>query len=173
MLAILFSSLLVLSLLMDSCGRSNEMVIVKNNRGERVALGQPSAKALLDSFPDFKRNYERYQVEDSVLTELKRLDQELEIFTVLGTWCKDSRREVPRFLKIMDALDSEKIRLKFFGVDRSKRDKAGIAESHDIRYVPTFILKENGKEIGRIIERPKKTLEVDLTDILRKHSGNK
>jgi len=37
----------------------------------------------------------------------------------------------------------------------------------DIKRVPTFIIYENGEEIGRIIETPKKSLEKDLEKIVK------
>jgi thiol-disulfide isomerase/thioredoxin len=171
LVGIFLSMALFVGLIMNSCSNSQRIAIVENDRRERIALGEMTAGALLDSFPDFKKYHESYQVDQAVLSDLEDFDPEVEIFTVLGTWCDDSRREVPRFLKIMDALDSKKINLQFFGVDRSKKDEGGIAESYKIRLVPTFILLENGKEIGRIVERPKKSLEIDLADILRNRSG--
>ena len=168
MAGILFSLILSIAVLVDSCSRFEGIVIVENKRGERVAVGEVTAEAILDSFPDFRKNYEGYVVDQESLGNLRSLERDLEIFTVLGTWCKDSRREVPKFLKIMDALDSKKVHLRFLSVDRTKRDEGGIAESFDIRYVPTFILLEDGQEIGRIVETPKKTIEVDLVNILQK-----
>ena len=44
-----------------------------------------------------------------------------------------------------------------------KQDDAGIALAHDLQYTPTFIVKDDGKELVRVIEKPTGTLAQDLT----------
>ncbi|MDZ7635237.1 MAG: hypothetical protein U5L72_12745 [Bacteroidales bacterium] len=47
--------------------------------------------------------YSDYQPDEAFMDELKQTDiSDLTITIVLGTWCPDSRREVPRFMKIID-----------------------------------------------------------------------
>ncbi len=48
-------------------------------------------------------------------------------------------------------------------VGYNKQDDAGIAQAHDLQYTPTFIVKDNGKELVRVIEKPTGTLAQDLT----------
>ncbi len=87
---------------------------------------------------------------------------------VLGTWCPDSRREFPRFMKILDSLNFPKSNLTIICVDRNKHSLHGEAEGLRIVYVPTFIFyNAEGKEIGRITEHPKgDSLEDDLERII-------
>jgi thiol-disulfide isomerase/thioredoxin len=84
----------------------------------------------------------------------------------MGTWCSDSRREVPRFLRILDELNFNNELLTINYVDRKKESPEGDISSLDIKYVPTFIFYKGGKEIGRIIETPQITLESDFKNIL-------
>jgi thiol-disulfide isomerase/thioredoxin len=87
---------------------------------------------------------------------------------VLGTWCPDSRREVPRFMRILDSLEYPKEQLKIICVDRKKQALNNETDSLNIVYVPTIIFyTKEGVEVGRIIEHPKgETLEEDLEAIL-------
>ena len=86
----------------------------------------------------------------------------------MGTWCSDSRREVPRFYKILDSLNFPSAKVKLIMVDR-KKEAAGIDISpFNIELVPTMIFYNDGLEDGRIIETPKETLEKDLEEILVK-----
>jgi len=48
-------------------------------------------------------------------------------------------------------------------VGYNKQDDAGIAQAHDLQYTPTFIVKDDGKELVRVIEKPTGTLAQDLT----------
>ena len=48
-------------------------------------------------------------------------------------------------------------------VGYNNQDDAGIAQANDLQYTPTFIVKQNGKELVRVIEKPTGTLAQDLT----------
>ena len=102
------------------CGGTNKLVILENDRSERVLLGEASGGEILANFPDFKEKYETYNVNIESMIGLNHMNSEIKIITILGTWCKDSRREVSRFLKIMYSISNSKIDLRFYGVDRSK-----------------------------------------------------
>ena len=52
-------------------------------------------------------------------------------------------------------------------VGRDKKAEGTEVDLLDIKYVPTFIVYRNGKEIGRIVESPQTTLEGDLKNILK------
>ena len=87
------------------------------------------------------------------------------ITVVLGTWCSDSQREVPRLYSILDYLGFPEKNLELICVDR-KKDAAG-TEVMDlsIELVPTIIIYIGEEEIGRIIESPVESLEEDLVKI--------
>ena len=87
---------------------------------------------------------------------------------VLGTWCSDSRREVPRFMKIIESLDYKIDRIRFIGVNSYKEAPVHNFDSLNIERVPTFIFYNNKIELGRIIEYPESSLERDMLGILSK-----
>ncbi|MDX9929728.1 MAG: thioredoxin family protein [Bacteroidales bacterium] len=90
------------------------------------------------------------------------------ILIVLGTWCPDSHREVPRFIKMLDACGMNRIPVSFLGVDMNKFAPIGDYDKLEIKKVPTFIIYRNNIEAGRIIEYPVTSLERDLAEILLK-----
>jgi len=86
----------------------------------------------------------------------------------LGTWCGDSRREVPRMEKILSEMGVDIAMVSIIAVDRDKVSPNGEHEGKDIRYVPTLIVSKDNQEIGRIVESPSSetaTLESDLFEI--------
>ena len=86
----------------------------------------------------------------------------------LGTWCGDSRREVPRMEKIFSEMGIDMSNVLIVTLDRDKISPNGEQEGKDIRYVPTLIVNKDNQEIGRIVESPSSetaTLESDLFEI--------
>jgi len=111
--------------------------------------------------------YSDYQPDPACMEDLKKIDiSNLSITIVMGTWCPDSRREVPRFMKIIDLWGFPVEKIRFIGVDINKVAPLDDYEALGIERVPTFIFYENNSEKGRIIEVPVTSLEVDSRDIL-------
>lgn len=131
-----------------------------------ILLGWLTEKDLFKNRPDYQQGKEAYQPVADVVQQIDDLAKSIEVMILLGTWCPDCKREVPRFLKIIDQLDNTKVRYKMFGLQRTSDDTSGMREKYDIEYIPTFIIYENGLEKGRIVERPMVTLEHDLLEIL-------
>jgi thiol-disulfide isomerase/thioredoxin len=118
----------------------------------------------------YQKNYDQYVPELSIINELRRVqwkDYTVEIY--FGTWCGDTKREMPRFLKIMDRVGFDSKKIKFIAVDSGKDYKqspGGETLSKGIYRVATFIVLKNGKEVNRIVEHPVQSLERDLLDLI-------
>lgn len=117
----------------------------------------------------YSRGYEGYTPDPEVMAELMTVSKDsLKITIVLGTWCPDSRREVPRFMKIMDIWGYPIDDIRFIGVDIDKIAPLDDYTLLGIERVPTFIFFTNNIEKGRIIEVPVTSLERDMLKILKK-----
>jgi thiol-disulfide isomerase/thioredoxin len=114
----------------------------------------------------FMANYDTVQVDQDLAGMICNVNGGVSFLVFLGTWCGDSRREVPHFLKIADHCGIDTSRIRFFGLDRSKKSGDGLTEKYHIERVPTFIFLKNGEEVGRITEKPAGTLEADMLSIL-------
>ncbi|WP_072933760.1 thioredoxin family protein [Chishuiella changwenlii] len=137
--------------------------------GKKMLVGEFERKALEDV--DFKKwyqeEYDTYEVEKPKLAGLKNLQNyTLEVF--IGTWCPDSRRELPRLYKILDDIKFPENKLTTFAVDRQKKSINGEEVGKNITHVPTIIVYDkNKKEVGRIVESPVSGyLEEDLAQIV-------
>lgn len=139
--------------------------------GEIILIDTCTDDAIV-AFPSMKERYDieypEYVPEPGALNELLPLLKDKRIVVVLGTWCGDSREQLPRFLKIIDSLSIDKKNIIFICVNRSKRAAEGLLENLNIERVPTFIVYENEKELGRIIEKPIVSIEEDLILVLSK-----
>ena len=122
----------------------------------------------------FTPHFKDYAVEMESVPEIKKLMDGVTVTTFMGTWCGDSKRESPRFYKIMKAADVADANLELIAVTHEKTTPKGLEKGMDIQRVPTFIFKKDGKELGRIVEYPVESLEKDMLKILKgedyKHS---
>jgi len=118
----------------------------------------------------FQTEYDNYIVDTETLSLINQeaLDS-LEITIVLGTWCGDSRREFPRFYKILEHLNYMFDDLTIIAVNRTKEAENTPVDKLTIELVPTIIFYKQGTEIGRIIESPVFSLEKDIQEILLKN----
>ena len=137
--------------------------------GKPMLLGPIAIEELQqDPFGEwYQMESEGYEVDVELTNAIDNPSQySYEIF--LGTWCGDSRREVPRMEKILSQMDVDMANVLIVTVDRDKISPNGEQEGKDIRYVPTLIVSKNNEEIGRIVESPSSesaTLESDLFEI--------
>ena len=111
--------------------------------------------------------YEEYTPDQTVIEKLKKhINDVLRIKIVMGSWCSDSQREVPRFFRIMDDAGIPDEKVELISVNRDKKIPGMDISALKIERVPTFIVYDGIKELGRIIETPEKKLEEDLLRIL-------
>lgn len=147
--------------------------------GEKGAylIGPVTREAWLAFDPDLSQEIADYEPSPDLVKALSYLRRDVTVTVVLGTWCSDSRREVPRFWKLLDQADMQGVTLVMLAVGRADAPEAAAWEQEhgvtpgyrarfDVELVPTFIVTEDGKELGRIIETPEVSLEADLAGIL-------
>jgi len=146
---------------------------IKNASGEPMLLGHCEINLLKQGVFQqwFIPGFNAYQPDSLTTRTLAPLvkDKFIEIF--LGTWCGDSRREVPRMLKMLESsgYDIQKVKLVFVSnaADVYKQSPQHEEAGKNIKRVPTLIVYHKETEIGRIIEYPVETLEKDLLKILK------
>jgi hypothetical protein len=81
----------------------------------------------------------------------------------------DSKIWVPRFFKLMDEAGIKDERIEMIALNSNKYTFITDVSKMDIEKVPTFIVyNSEGKELGRITEKPEKELEKDFLKIIKK-----
>jgi len=114
----------------------------------------------------YAKNYDDYQIDNASIETLKPLLKGIKIKAFMGTWCSDSKRETPRFYKIMKAANFKDKHIDLITVSKQKDTPLGFEKGMNITNVPTFIFYKDGKEINRIVESPVESLEQDMIAIL-------
>ncbi|GGB71226.1 thioredoxin family protein [Shewanella inventionis] len=134
---------------------------------EVILTGVIEPQTLTTTLPGYADGFASYQVDAQAVDVLKAIDVPTQIVVIIGTWCPDCHRETPHFMRIIEAAANPNIQVEYIGVDRSKQDPEGLAAKYAFSRIPTFIVKQQGNELGRIVERPKVNLEADLVEILK------
>jgi len=153
---------------------------VVDAKGEPKLLGVVNKEGLTKAnyAKWFNKNYSEYLVNDKVVNQLKDSIKGYTVKVFLGTWCGDSKRQVPRFYNILEDMEFPESQLEVIAVDKTeeayKQSPTGEEKGLNIHRVPTFIFYKDGKEVNRIVEYPKETLEKDMLKIVttNKYTAN-
>ncbi|MGH9749330.1 MAG: TlpA family protein disulfide reductase [Candidatus Polarisedimenticolia bacterium] len=131
-----------------------------------VLLGRLRPAAILGVGPAWKAERAAYRPDADAIRTIasNRIRATLDVY--LGTWCPDSRREVPRLLRILETASPRGLRVRFYGIDRTKEHPARLVRRVALERVPTLVLTAAGREVGRIVETPRGPLERDLADLI-------
>jgi len=177
----IFKTIVLSFFILSSCTVSKNSVInttlnqlAKDAHGNDMLIGKCTRSALQTApFSEwFNTNYDAYKVDSFTCTFIKPLLAGKSITIFMGTWCGDSRREVPRVLKMLDCCGFPQNKLSLVMLSNKegeyKKSPQHDEQGKNIARVPTVIIEEKGTEVGRIIEYPVESLEKDLLAILKK-----
>jgi thiol-disulfide isomerase/thioredoxin len=122
----------------------------------------------------YSKGFSEYNPNALVLADLKKKNlSRYKVTIVFGSWCGDSKREVPRMTKLLSQLNVGEDRIKLIGVDDSiavyKQAPGGLVEGLGVYRVPTLIVYDGEAEVGRIVEYPVESLERDLKNLLARN----
>lgn len=160
--------ILTFTIILSSCSSTKKITAVKDAAGNLVGIANKNSfKQEPYGSEWFNDYYSYYTPEDKTINELKPLLKGVTIKAFMGTWCGDSKREIPNFYKILDQTAFNYKNLTMVTVNRAK-EANGLEKGHDIQRVPTFIFYKKGKEIGRFVEHTVDgaTLEHDILQIV-------
>lgn len=102
---------------------------------------------------------------------LTEVEAGAEVVVYLGTWCSDSRRELSRLWRAFDEAGvgygtELPFALEYVAVDRDKEEPGGRTAGVGLEYVPTFVVRRGGEEVGRMVEVSPNGIEHDLLALL-------
>jgi thiol-disulfide isomerase/thioredoxin len=145
--------------------------ITEQSSGKPILIGLCDRSAFADSSFAwwFNSGYDSYSADSATIKKFYNKLEGAEITIVMGSWCSDSRREVPRLFKILDKVNFNQNRVTLYCVDRGKKEPSGRVEKLSIKLVPTIIVYRNETELGRITESPEVSLEKDLLKIISRY----
>lgn len=141
-----------------------QAIVIGSHQG---ISGPLTRERLFEIVPYWKRLYDAYQPDEQSVRDLAAITEKTQLNITLGTWCGDSRREVPRILKVLDLAKNPKLTLKMTALKRSFEEPWEAIVDGKITNVPTIRALRSGREVAKIVERPQiKAIETELAVLL-------
>jgi hypothetical protein len=100
----------------------------------------------------YTANFKAYAPGAETVNIIKQHKDTIRIIAFMGTWCEDSQFIIPKFFSLLDAAGLSKDRVTVIGTDREKKTLGNLSEALNVKNVPTLIVLQNGKELGRVVE---------------------
>ncbi|UCF68492.1 MAG: thioredoxin family protein, partial [Acidobacteriota bacterium] len=139
-------------------------VLVSRHRG---LSGDVDPHQLWEAMPVWAASKAAYEPDASAVDALASVDEELRLTVFLGTWCGDSKREVPRLLKTLELAGNPLVKTRLIAVSSGFVEPLEMLQRKAITNVPTVIVERRGSEIGRFVETPAgPSIEADLAAIV-------
>lgn len=129
-------------------------------------VGPASREAILERSPAWQAVVAAYQPDPESVDKLRGLAREVRIEVYFGSWCADSEAHVSAFFKVLDLADTPLLQAAYIGVPEAKDKREPYGRDRKIGKLPTFVVLVDGREAGRIVETPEKSVEADLVKIL-------
>jgi Thioredoxin len=131
-------------------------------------VGILTQQELFEALPIWQDRMVAYEPRLAAIAGLKEFGEFVQIEVYLGTWCSDSKVQIPPFIQVMNLVNSPQFEVTYVGVPEAQDARTPYIAGKNIDRIPTFVVYVNGLEKGRIEERPAVTIEEDLLDILRR-----
>jgi len=132
-----------------------------------VLVGPVTRDEVEMAVPDWVQAEIEAEVDTDAALTLANVDPGAEVTVYLGTWCGDSKRELSHLWRGLDEAGGlVNFELRYVAVDRDKAEPAELIAGSDLGYVPTFIVRRGGEEVGRIVEEAPAGIVHDLTALL-------
>lgn len=136
------------------------------------AVGETSREWIVEHHPTWAPE-DAAAPDRAVAKKLSQVPAGATVDVYLGTWCSDSRREVPRFWRALKLAGEVPFQVNYVGLDRSFEAGDVDLSRVGVEAVPTFVVKRDGEEVGRVVEKSPQEIEKHLLDLLTGEASGK
>ena len=109
-----------------------------------------------------------YKADTKALEGIQGLGGPYRYVVFAGTWCEDTQILLPQFYAVMQQAGIPVSAVTLFGMNRAKKALNDEEQVFEITRVPTIIVLEQNREIGRITETVTTSVEQDIFDMMAK-----
>lgn len=108
-----------------------------------------------------------YNPQTEAINTLNQICKDYRFVVFIGTWCEDTQELLPKLYKTILDAGIAKESIEMYGVNRNKKALKQEEDVYKIERVPTIIVLHQKREIGRITETVKNSIEEDLVQIIK------
>ena len=161
-------TILIISLFISTLSL-NAQKTYTNKKGVTHLLGTIEISDLTkEPYSDwYKEGFDNYKGE--LMSEAIESLKDVKVKVFIGTWCGDTKKLLPQFTKLWVNSSLSESQLEVIALHNEdkeyKRSPSRIEADYNIHRVPTFVFEKEGKEIGRLVERPLNDLTTDINQI--------
>ena len=128
--------------------------VISQDKGHKMLIGVINRKLITGdtAFGWFNENG-KYGQPDPIAVSIFQLEKKRFTLVVFGgTWCEDTQNLLPKFYQLIDSSGYPEKQITLIAVDRQKKTIDNLQERYKVTNVPTFIVLQDGKEVGRVVE---------------------
>ena len=160
--------ILFLLVIFSEAVKSEDKFTVKENKGLLIVEGLISQHDWLDVSGWDSCKINNYCASESICKSISRKfeDKSYRLLVVAGSWCGDTKTELPKLFKIINVCKLDTNQYDIIGVDTDKMIKVQYSYKFFINKVPSLIVLKDGTEIGIIDVYPELIWDEDIMIIL-------
>ena len=128
-------------------------------------LGDTTARAFLDLCPEYQEREAEYVPESEALQQIASMQRDLTLEVYFGSWCPHCQVVLPELIKSLRLADNDQLDVRMIGLPRNFALEPRAAQ-REVRNVPTLILFEAGRELGRFSGNEGETVEHSLAALV-------
>ena len=131
-------------------------------------LGLHGATGMAEYSSIYGQRAEAYVPREDLIDKLRRQETSVRVRVFFGSWCPACSQMVPRIMKVAQQLGAESaIQVEFYGLPQGAGFSADPeVKKYGIKQVPTGVVLQDGREIGRINGEQWRSPEGTLTTLL-------
>lgn len=131
------------------------------------ASGPLDLEALWAWRPTWRLRRDAARPDAEVVAALAAVDRPHTVTIYLGTWCGDSRANVPGILAALEAAGNPNLSLSLVAIRRGMTEPMATVRDARLTNVPTVVVADEGGERGRLVETPAgESMAADLAALL-------
>ena len=133
----------------------------------RPALtGPQTLDKIIEHVPDYDTRIKYYTPNQKAVDYLAKYSRKTEVQIFFGSWCSHCETWVPRLVKSLQSANNPALQMQFEALPKNFNVVAS-AKAKGVTGVPTIILVQDGREIGRLNAPQDGTIEEALVKVLQ------
>jgi thiol-disulfide isomerase/thioredoxin len=153
--------------------QTNGGQLIFSAEGRKVKLiprppltGPQTLDKIIEHSPDYGTRIKYYTPNQPAVEYLAKYSRKTEVQIFFGSWCSHCEAWVPRLVKSLQAANNPGLEMQFEALPKNFSVDAA-AKAKGVTGVPTIILIQDGREVGRLNAPQEGTFEEALVKVLQ------